>query len=349
MTRRDASDALAKYVDRFGPAWVEQRGISGESSHEIRLKPFNEYRALLESHGRFLLIQSEEITGDDAHINAANIAETIQPLVSSTLRETIATNFRAVHEQSRRLGRPMLPHLNHPNLGNRGVSAEDLATILEDQFFEIFNGVEGDGELGSDTRHSVERLWDIASTLRIATLQAPPMYGLAVDDSHNFHGRNRQAQPGRGWVMVRARHLTPESIIRALNAGDFYGSSGVTLNQIEFANDCLRLEIMPDGDARYTTQFIGTRQGADLESHPRKHPTTGEPIAGTRDYSAEVGQVLATVEGLRPQYVLAGDEFYVRAVVTSDRPPPHPSAENMWQKAWTQPVGWQRHLPTGKP
>ena len=73
------------------------------------------------------MIQSEEITDKLAHINATNIGEKIDPQGGESVREVIQNNLRAVEEQSRRLGRPIVPHLNHPNLNNTGISAEELA------------------------------------------------------------------------------------------------------------------------------------------------------------------------------------------------------------------------------
>jgi hypothetical protein len=54
-----------------------------------------------------------------------------------------------------------------------------------------------------------------------------------------------------------------------------------------------------------------------------------------------VGKVLATVEGTKATYRLTGEELYVRAVVTSDRPPQNPSFPDQKAQAWTQPVGWE--------
>jgi hypothetical protein len=44
------------------------------------------------------------------------------------------------------------------------------------------------------------------------------------------------------------------------------------------------------------------------------------------------------VEGTRASYTLKGDELYVRAVVTSSKPPAVPSYANQKAQAWTQPV-----------
>lgn len=44
-----------------------------------------------------------------------------------------------VREQGVRLGRPVLPHLNHPNF-RWGVTAEEMASVIEERFFEVYNG-----------------------------------------------------------------------------------------------------------------------------------------------------------------------------------------------------------------
>jgi hypothetical protein len=345
IEERGGSDVLPKYQARFGEDWVEMRGSAEAGDLEVRLKPLEEVRALVESTGEFLMLPSEEITDKGVHINATNILEVIEPQGGGSVRETIHNNLRAIDAQAERLGRLILPHLNHPNLGDKGISAEDLAALVEDEFFEVWNGVEDDGDLGSERRHSLETLWDITSTLRLSQYHAPPLYGLATDDSHNYHGKQK-ASPGRGWIMVRARRLTPESLLNAIRQGDFYASTGVEFERLEFdeATGTLSLEIKPNGDAQYTTQFIGTPQDFDQSTTPRVDSESGELIEGTLDYSADVGKVLATVSGLTAQYRLTGNELYVRATVTSDQAPANPTSESPFQKAWTQPVGWRSRV-----
>ncbi|MCA9247084.1 MAG: hypothetical protein KDA42_08220 [Planctomycetales bacterium] len=337
IVRRGGADVVDKYRARFGGGWVETRGEPGSKDHEVRLKPLNEFRALVEARGQFLMIQGEEISdraaGKPVHMNATNIKEAIQPLSGETVRQAIENNFRAVEDQAQRTGRPILLHLNHPNFG-LAITAEDLAAVVSERFFEVYNGHPGVKHLGDDHHPGVERLWDIANTLRLDQLDAAPLFGVATDDSHNYH-RTSGATTGRGWIMVRSRYLTPEHLIRAIKAGDFYASSGVTLATVAFDTESktLRLEIEPEADAQYTIEFIGTK---------REHDRTAEPRDGaSHKYSDEVGQVLAKAGGTRAEYRLAGDELYVRAVVTSSLPHSNPSFADQPQQAWTQPVGWE--------
>jgi hypothetical protein len=102
--------------------------------------------------------------------------------------------------------------------------------------------------------------------------------------------------------------------------------------------------IDPDGNAEFTTRFIGTPIDFDASSSARIDKLTGEPVAGTRDYSQDVGKVLATVQGEQAVYQLTGDELYVRATVTSNQVPDNPTTESPFEKAWTQPFGWRVHL-----
>jgi hypothetical protein len=186
----------------------------------------------------------------------------------------------------------------------------------------------------------MEKLWDIVNTLRIAEMGEAPVFGLATDDSHEYFGRGG-SPPGRGWIQVRARFLTPEAIIRAISMGDFYASSGVALKQVRFdpSRRRIELEIEEQPGATYTTQFIGTLEDYDPARSPAADPKT---LAGTmpHHYSDDVGKVLATVEGPKAAYDLTGKELYVRAVVTSSLPPENPSFKDQKAQAWTQPVGW---------
>lgn len=338
---RGGKEVLPKYLAKFGKDWVQSRSNPESNELEVRLMPLDEVRALVESTGEFLMISSQEITDKHAHINATNILEKITPQGGANVREMIQNNLRAVDAQAKQTGRIILPHLNHPNLGDKGISAEDLAALVEDEFFEVWNGVEGDGDLGSERRHSLEALWDITSTLRLSQFKSPPLMGLATDDSHDYHGKTK-ASPGRGWIMVRSQWLTPESILTAMKKGDFYASTGVELEKLEFdpSNRTLTIEIKAQGDAQFTTQFIGTPKRFDATTTSRVVPSSNSETSETLDYSADVGKVFSTVTGLKATYTLSGDELYVRATIISNKPPTNPTQESPYQKAWTQPVGW---------
>ena len=350
IVKRGGDAVIGKYLARFGGDWVESRGAGAA---EFRLKPLDEFRALVEERGRFLMIPCEEISdkaeGVPIHINASNLKEALQPTGGQTVRETITNNLRSVEDQAKRAGREILAHLNHPNFG-WAVTAEDLAHVVLERHIEVYNGHPDVNQQGDEHRPGVERLWDIANTIRLVDLHAAPLYGIATDDTHNYHDKPHGAHPGRGWVMVRSTHLTPEYIVKAIKAGDCYASSGVTLRDVRYdpKSRTLDLEIEPDGDATYVTQFIGTLRGADVVGQPittaggdAPLDKSGNPVRASRRYSDQVGQELKTVEGLKASYQLTGSELYVRAAVTSSKPPHDPSFAGQREQAWTQPVGWE--------
>jgi hypothetical protein len=343
--QRAGQDGFSRYRQRFGEDWVETQVVSG--SLRVRLKPIREIRSLFNQSERFVLLRGEEITdhfqGKPIHINATNLLERVSPQGGRTVVETMTKNLETIEEQSRRRGVPILTHLNHPNFGF-AITAEEMARVAKQRFFELYNGHPDTRHRGDLLHPSVERKWDIANTLRIGEMGLRPLYGLATDDAHHYFGKGR-ASPGRGWVQVRSRYLTPEFLINAMEAGDFYASTGVTLRSIQFDADSQRLtlEIEPQGDARYITRFIGTLRGYDA-SRQSPQSSKGRDLPVTRRYSSEVGRVLSTVEGTTAIYNLTGEELYVRAVVSSSLPPENPLFPDQRQKAWTQPVGWQRWL-----
>ena len=345
--KRSKGDAFPKYMDRFGPHWVETSGSEAEGTLEVRLKPLSEYRALVEQRGRFIMIQGEEITdkadnGMAIHMNATNLRDLIPPPGGETVTDVIVNSLREVQVQSRRLGRPILFHVNHLNY-KWGVTAEDLVSVRDSRFFEVWNGVDADHDPGDSDHPSTDEIWDIANTLRIVMFAAPPLYGLATDDSHEYHGHWERAKPGRAWVMVRARHLTPESLINAFRRGDFYASTGVALRQVDFDGERLEIQIDPIDEETYTTRFVGSRRGVNIEGVPRLDEV-GNLVQTTLDYTSssgpQIGEVFSEVTGTEAIYRLEGDELYVRAIVASDAEPDVPSKEYPFKQAWTQPVGW---------
>ncbi len=331
--------AFDKYLKHFGAQWVEQREANGK--REARLKPLSEFRKLFEEPGRFLLIQSEEITDRHltapVHINATNVRELIPPHGGSNVLEVMQNNVNAVLEQRQRTGQPMFPHLNHPNFG-WGVTAEELMQVKGERFFEVYNGHPQVHNEGDATHAGTDKIWDILLTRRLTDLGLEPVFGLATDDAHNYHNQKPQSsRPGRGWVMVRAASLTPESLIAAIEAGEFYATSGVRLKEVRREKNRLALEIEPEAGVTYTTEFIGTRKGFDARNEPVR-TKGGEALRVTHRYSKDVGAVLATVKGVSPGYQLKGDEIYVRARVTSSKPKVIPFPEGEVERAWTQPV-----------
>ena len=342
--RAGGTSCMTKYQDAFDSDWIQMRDRG--DAKEVLLCSLDRIKKRFEKEDEFLLIEAEEISdsvnGKPLHLNATNLESLLRPTGGATIREAIDSNLRAAAEQANKTGRQILVHLNHPNFG-WAVTAEDLAAVTRNRFFEVYNGHPGVNHNGDANRPSIERMWDIINTLRLDKFEVLPLYGLAVDDSHNYHGSPGGSHPGRGWVCVKASALSEADLIGAMYKGDFYSSSGVELTSVEFNPEAhtLELEISPEPGVSYETKFIGTRKGYDESSEPRKN-AEGQPLTTTRIYSKEIGEVLKTSDSLRPLYRLQGDEIFVRAVITATADHGDPSFKGQKKQAWTQPIGWQK-------
>jgi hypothetical protein len=327
---------LDAYIARFGRDWVEER--KDQDRHVVRLKTLDEYRALFEEPSRFLVLQSEEITdrfeSKPIHINATNILELIEPRGGGSVRAVMQNNVDAVLEQRRRTGRPMFPHINHPNYG-WAVTAEDVIQLERERFFEVYNGHPAVHNEGDSLRPSAERLWDIVLAERLNGGR-DVMFGVAVDDAHNYRALDSShSNPGRGWVMVRSAELGPDSLVAALERGDFYSSTGVELTAVTVTSEGMVVAVEPEAGVDYSIRFIGTRGG-----YPAPVPveTPGDGASVRYLYDAAIGEVLAEAAGTSASYTFVGDELYVRAKVTSSKLRENPYRPGEVEVAWTQPA-----------
>ena len=331
-----AREAYIKYRERFGASWVEERR-SGDTLR-VRLKRFPEYRARVDEIGRFVLVPGEEITQylarRGAHMNALNIAEPVSEQQGTTLTEMFRKDLDSLRAQELRTGREIVAVLNHPNF-LWSQTAEDLLDLPDLRFFEVYNGHPLVNILGDSLRPSTERIWDIVLTRRL-TSGGAMLYGVATDDAHDYHAfAAGQRNPGRGWLMVRTTSLVADSLMRAMERGDFYGSTGVILSALRRDGPRVTLVIKGEAGVTYTTQFIGTRRGYDTASASVRD-SAGVPV--TRRYSRDIGAVLAEVRGTTVTYTMRGDELYVRARVMSSKSKANFSYGGEMEMAWTQPV-----------
>lgn len=238
---------------------------------------------------KFLLIPGEEVSDSiekkPLHVNAFNLGETLLPQRGKSMTEALQNNITAIRQAR------ALPSLNHPNF-HWAVTVEDMLAVSGLTHFEIFNGHPEVNNEGGGGSPSLDQMWDALLTARRR------VYGIAVDDAHFFKRFGKGvSNPGQAWVWVRSDGLTTDSIMRALETGDFYASTGVKLRDVRAANRELALDIDRAEWEKTTTYFIGA-----------------------------TGKVLATSFDAQPRYQLAPGELYVRARVDS----------STGFKAWTQ-------------
>lgn len=311
-------EGFRQYLKTFGKKWVVYKTDTGRI--QVKLKTYDEYRKKLERDD-FLIVHSEEITNMvngkiPVHINVTNVQELIEPPHAPTVAETMQQSVDAVLRQRERTGVPMFPHINHPNFF-WAVSLSDMISLKGERFFEVFNGHHLVRNYGDSTHISTEVMWD---KINIAYLnrQQPLMFGLATDDSHNYHQFGSAfANAGRGWVVVRAAKLDAATLIAAMEAGDFYASTGVELEKMDFQNNTLSIGVRAQKGVSYTIEFVGVRKG-DTEA-----------------------KVLKSSLQNADTFTVTNEFLFVRARIISSRLKENPFQEGDVEMAWTQPVQHQ--------
>ena len=325
--------AFEKYLERFGPKWVEHK--TEKNIPKVRLKNFSEYKAKMSVEGKFLLMQAEELTdrfqGVPIHINATNLKNYIPPQGGSSLATVIQNNVNAVIEQRKKTGQPMFPHINHPNFG-WALKPTDMIQLKGEQFFEVYNGHPAVNNYGDAKHLSTVQIWDIINAYRVGIYKLPLMFGLATDDAHNYHQiAIGKSNTGRGWVMVKAPALSAPFIIEAMEKGDFYSSSGVSLSSIQTTKESFSFKISTEKGVTYKTWFVGTRNNfknsKDLAKRNSLHPS-----------AAGIGEILGQTDSIEPKYNFKGDELYVRAHVVSSKKKSNPYSSGEQEQAWLQPI-----------
>lgn len=340
--------AFDKLKARFGTDWIEER-TNDKQYQEVRLKTFEEITNQIGSPGHFLLIQGEEISDLfqklPVHLNATNLKELIPPMGGESFQDVMQRNTDALIAQRERTGQSMIIHLCHPNF-QYGITAEDLARVRGENFFEVYNGHSEVNNDGDEYHASAERMWDIILTLRITALHLPLMWGLATDDAHDYHDiPSRRNEPGRGWIVVLARSLSAAELVKSMERGWFYASTGVQVDRFAVSRHGIEVRVQPQEGVEYTIDFIGTQTGFDAASESVKGEFTKSSLRTTRRYSNDIGRVLKSYSGTRAVYEFGSNDLYVRPRVTSTKKHPNPSSPGEYERAWCQPVrgpaGWR--------
>ncbi len=252
----------------------------------------------------FILVPGEEISAA-VHATGMNIST----VIPSTWKGSKADTIQAFSKATARAGGVLI--INHPNY-QWALTKEDIGHVKDVRLFELYNGHPLVNNEGDKTHPSTETLWDELLT------DGMLIYAVASDDAGVY---------GKGWVMVRARKLTPKAICKAMQAGQFYASNGVLLKKLEMTNSKIEIEI--DKNATEAELEKGSAGGRSVS----KESKVEERI----DFIGRSGKVLSSVYGYQASYTIGaggeGDYVRARAVVTRQ------VGEQLVEFcAWSQPV-----------
>lgn len=340
------------YVRDYGKE-VETRQEDGNTL--VRLKTYGEMCKRSERPGRFLLLPGVEITQIrdqiNVHQNYINLPDVIPSVKGARMNKEIADtalneagimrgNAEEVSAMAEAMKRRTMLTLNHPQWVYWDIQPQYLIENPEIRFFEVCNGGSSYAPHPDARRVTLDSFWDAVNAFRSLN-GTPLLYGLGTDDTHHYINRTKAQRLADAWVMVRAKSLTPEALLTAMSEGDFYASTGVLLEEVEFkrSSRTLHVKVQAAPDVTYRIHFITTKRGFDqtvrtVECPPEKDRTARKiPV-----YSEEIGRTVKVVEGIEGQYQMAPDDLYIRAKIESSVPSGyechfHPN----FHVAWTQP------------
>ncbi len=283
-----APDSVVRWYKEHGYQFVV---ISDHDS----LTPVEGLNAVFAAPGKFLVLTGVEVTdrfeGKPVHLIGIGVRDAVLPQGGATIQEILERDARAIQAAGG------LPHANHSNFGWT-LTSEHIALAPSVKHFELWNGHPLVHNRGGGGSASTEEIWDAMLT------SGRLIYGLATDDAHHFKGEftPAHANPGRAWIVVRAPELSSAALLAAIERGEFYASTGVTLKDYQVSDTGIRIELATGSglaSPRYRTYFLG------------------------RD-----SQVLRRDDSLTPSYTFTGTELFVRARIES----------STGAVAWTQPV-----------
>lgn len=162
------------------------------------------------------------------------------------------------------------PMLCHPNFVYSGPTVDDLVLLAQRglRLIEIRNEAWDSQNEGDAAHPSTEALWDGALA------RGAHLYGTATDDAHHYEDaaelRERGERPfdgDHGFVVVLA-DKDEASIRHAIEAGDFYASTGLVFTSIERAAHALTVATDEPADFEVITKagVVRRERGTKLEA-----------------------------------------------------------------------------------
>ena len=71
------------------------------------------------------------------------------------------------------------------------------------------------------------------------------IWGVAADDAHYHYNEHRPVDTCGAWIMVKADALALVSILKAIQRGNFYASTGPEIQNVAIRKDIIRVESSP--------------------------------------------------------------------------------------------------------
>ena len=218
------------------------------------------------SHGTYHVIGIGMTSDPEIPLDWKNMKKTSAQKAAETIKKIKLHNGFAM------IGHPAWS-LNTP---------EQLLSLGDFDGVEIYNAVSECGE--SDRAYSGSQIDCLANLGVIKPLTA-------TDDTHYYEG-----DLGRGYIMVEATDIDPDSIVRALRAGRFYATQGPEVHIIKTAPDKIKVLCSPASKICLFSNLVWAHH----------HKFTGEGL-------------------VEIEYTRAPEEKFIRAEIT----------DGEGRKAWT--------------
>lgn len=268
---------------------IQGHDFLGVADHN-RLTPPERYAA---SSGLLGIPCSEYSAEMCCHVVGINVDKPIVPAPRDP--EKKRTKSAALQEGiNKTLSAGGLPVVCHPHW-NWTLEASDFFALRKCSHFEVCNASSDCNAYPVPGYEPGDVLWDQLLT------EDRRYYGLANDDAHEYYAPPHPRTPigGIGFNVVRIPALTVSNVVKAIERGRFYASTGVILKKYRVTREGIELQLHRQNNERAVFQFFG-----------------------------EGGTVLKQVVGEKARYTFKKNEGYVRVRVGS--------TGGRW--AWTQPV-----------
>jgi hypothetical protein len=320
----------------------------------VKLKTYEELRREFEVPGKFLVVPGEEITlildsypcsndrsRGDYHINTFNLPCDLPILHGENALEAVTLNLRSYEKAAAEYPHPSFAMLNHPFGRYWDIDPRILVERDEFRHFEICNNG-CDADAPPVELFSVEQFWDFVLAHRLVQGK-PLLYATATDDLHFCDPERIDGFCGceLGWIMVNVPgEFTADAIVEAMDKGDYYPTTGVLLDEIDFdrATGTLRVKAQAEPGTNYRVEFITTKRDFNRSIVEKEYPHEGRYTRILPVINDTIGRTVKSVEGPEASCTMADDDLYIRAIVVSDRPG---KVSRMFYpetlQAWTQP------------